>query len=170
MKKYKAMTTLERVQQLDDFKALRLFRHIEGEMVLKVKEDLGVIMDHLPENVKHMEAIQNLEDVDQNKFLEPIEQQKAVEIAKVSLAYMAEDPGLEPYLKDKLENWKDNEMVAGTILAVGGALSAVMIMSTFRVSYNKADGWDFSIGAAKDQQSETIKTIFEALFRVLKPG
>jgi hypothetical protein len=164
------MTTLEKVKALDDFKALRLFRHIEMEMVQKAKADLPDIIDNLPDAVKNMPEMRQLDQVSEEKFVEPLQQEFAVKIARQSLELMAKNPDTVDYLKDKLENWNDNEMVAGTILALGGALSAVMIMSTFRVSYNKADGWEFNLGASKDNQSETIKTIFEALFKVLKPG
>lgn len=163
------MTTLEKVKELDDFKALRLFRHIETEMIQQVQEDLGKIMENLPEEVRIMPEIQHLGEVDENKFSESLESETAVSVARQSLEYMAKNPNTEPYLKDKLDNWQDNEMVAGTILAVGGALSAVMIMSTFRISYNKTDGWEFNLGTSKDNQPETIKTIFSALFKVLKP-
>lgn len=164
------MTTLQKVQELDDFKALRLFRHIEMEMVQSVKEDLPAIMERLPDEVKNMPEMQELNAVEEAKFIEPLQQELAVKIARESLELMAKSPDTEPYLADKLENWKDNEMVAGTILALGGAFSAVMIMSTFRISYNKNDGWEFNLGASKENQTETIKTIFGALFKVLKPG
>lgn len=163
------MTTLEKVKSLDDFKALRLFRHIEMEMVQKVHEDLGKIVQNLPEEVRRMPEIQHLNEVDDNKFTESLESETAVVVARQSLEYMALNPDTEAYIKDKLENWQDNEMVAGTILAVGGALSAVMIMSTFRISYNNSDGWQFSLGTPQDQQPEMIKNIFGTLLKLLKP-
>ena len=164
------MTTLEKVKQLDDFKALRLFRHIETELIQNIEMDADALVDQLPEEIKEMDGMQRLGEVEEEKFEEAMQNKVAVDVARKSLEWMATNPGTEDYLADKLENWQDREMVAGSILAVGAALSAVMIMSTFKISYDKEQGLRFSLGYHDPNQLSPIKEVFGALLKILKPG
>src|SRR5690606_2167916 len=111
------MTTLEKVKQLDDFKALRLFRHIEAELIQNMTMDPGTLMDQLPAEIKELEGIQQLGEVEEEKFEEVVQNKVAIHVARRSLEWMATNPDTEFYLTDKLEHWKDREMVAGSILA-----------------------------------------------------
>lgn len=164
------MTTLEKVQQLDDFKALRLFRHIEAEMVQQLDAELDNIFEHLPAEFTESPDFDAILEADESAFDQPLDSGTAIAVARQSLDWMAQAPDTAAYLDDKLENWKDNEMVAGTILAVGGALSAVMIMGTFRMGYSREKGFDFSIGFRDKEQLEPVKILFGSLLQILKPG
>ncbi len=164
------MTTLEKVKQLDDFKALRLFGHIEAELIQSMTVDPETLISQLPSEIKEMDGIQQLMQVEEEKFEEVVQNKVAVDVARKSLEWMAGNSGMEGYLADKLEHWKDKEMVAGSILAVGAALSTVMIISTFKISYDKEQGLRFSLGYHDPDQLSPIKEVFGALLNILKPG
>lgn len=164
------MTTLEKVKQLDDFKALRLFRHIETEMMQKVEVDVETLIQQLPEQIQKMPQIQKLDEVDEADFNKTIENEEAVKIAREVLEWMAVNPSTEAYLDDKLDNWQDQEMVAGTILAVGGALSMVMLLPTLQFSYTKEEGWKLGGGIQNDLHVQTIKHLLDSIFKVIRPN
>ena len=164
------MTTLEKVKQLDDFQALRLFGHIEAELIQNMTFDPATLIDRLPSEIKELEGMQQLGEVEEEKFEEVVQNKVAIDVARKSLEWMAINPDTEIYLADKLEHWKDKEMVAGSILAVGAALSAVMIISTFKISYDKEKGLRFSMGYHDPEQLSPIKEVFGVLLKIIKPG
>lgn len=164
------MTILEKVKSLDDFKALRLFRNIEAELSQHAATDAEELLTQLPETIQQLPEVEQLKAADDTTLDAAVPDAEAIQTARASLEWMAENPGTSEYLADKLENWKDNEMVAQTILAVGGALSAVMLLSTFKISYDKKKGLQLSLGYYTADQIEPIKLIFKALFKVTKLG
>lgn len=164
------MTTLEKIKNLDDFKVIRLFRNIEAELSQQTDSDAETLLNQLPPSLQQLPEIQELKSADEAALDAVVPNAEAVRVARATLEWMAENPGTSPYLADKLANWNDNEMVAETILAVGGALSAIMLLSTFKISYEKEKGWQFSLGYYSADQIEPIKLIFKALFKVTKLG
>lgn len=161
------MTTLEKVQQLDDFKALRLFKHIETSLPQQLNIDSDALIAQLPDDIKQMPEVQQLISASEADYEENLDATTATKVARESLEVMAANPDTAKYLEHELVTWKDDEMVAGTILALGGALSAVMLLSTVKVGYTKAKGWEFSIGYKNKNQIEPLKLIFESLFKLL---
>lgn len=164
------MTTLEKLKSFDDFKVLRLFRSIEAELTQQTNIDAEDLLQQLPAPLQQLPEIEKLKEGEDVGLDAAVPDATAVQLARNTLEWMAGNPGTSEYLEHKLENWKDNEMAAQTILAVGGALSAVMLLSTFKISYDKKKGWQFSFGYYSPDQIEPIKLIFKALFKATKLG
>lgn len=164
------MTTQEKVKQLDDRQVLHLFRHIETEMMQKVNVDVETIIKNLPAQIQNLQEIKNVDEIDEEEFASIINNDEALVIARDSLDWMAVNSSTQAYLDDKLGNWQDNEKSTETIISVGEAISAVMIMTTFTISNTNGKGWEFQIGTNDQRQIELVQKLLTSLFMIIKPA
>lgn len=160
------MTTLQRIQALDDFKVQRFFDHLSEALAQAVPADAVTLLDQLPEPAAALPQMQAIKDASPTaNFEAPLPDAEAVAFSRQALELLAADPDTEPLVAEKLDSWKDDSMVAGTILAVGGALTFVVLMLTTGFSYSKENGLSISpLGSEFVQpRIDMIKTLLKAI-------
>ena len=112
--------------------------------------------------------MQQVQKADEAVFEKPMDNGEAVAFARQSLMLLASDTATEPLISDTLQNWKDDSMIAGTILAIGGAISLVMLLATSEISYSKQDGLKIGIGTIKDKDQVAARTdMIKSLFNII---
>jgi len=162
------MTTIEKIQQLDDFKVLRLYEHLSTLLFEATDADVATLTQHMPADIAATPEIQQVQKADEAVFEEPMDNTEAVAFARQSLTLLATDPATEPLIADTLQNWKDDSMIAGTILAIGAAISLVMLLATSEISYDKKHGLRIGIGTIKQKdQVDARRRVIESLFKII---
>ncbi|MBE7171951.1 MAG: hypothetical protein INR73_15290 [Williamsia sp.] len=163
------MTTTERIEQLSDFKSLRLYTHISNLIYDSIDADMDTLIRNMPPEIAataEMKQIANA--VDSTVFEKALDSNEAVAFARESLAILASLPATSQLVTNELDNWKDGSMLAETILAVGGAISLVMLLATSEITYDKKNGLKVGIGSVKDkEQVDARRRIIESLFKVI---
>ena len=160
------MTLLKRIQELDDFKALRLYEHMSDMLFDAMTSDAEELMSHLPDSVASTLDIQKIRQADASFFTKPLDGEQAVAFARTTLELLATNPSTSALLKNELDNWRDEAMVAETILAIGSSISLIMLFATSEITYDKVKGLRVDIGG-KDEKK--IAALGELLQKLLKP-
>ena len=75
-----------------------------------------------------------------------LEDKEAVSFARTSLQLLASNASTSDLILNELNHWKDESMMAETVLAIGGAISLIMLLCTSKIAYDKKNGWDIIIG------------------------
>lgn len=151
----------ERIQQMDDFQLLRFFEHFSKEIFGGLQNDLGEIQAGIPPDVQAIPEMDQLAEMDAARALQQLPKEQAVYYARSILVYWAADDQLSQILAAVLDNYKDDEMAAGVILAIGTALSMILVSSTanFKV---KIGGFELSVDRKRSSQPqpETVRKLF----------
>ncbi len=162
-----AQTTLEKLNSMDDFQILRFFNHLNNSLTQQLKDDADKVMQQAPDQVLESEEMQKLLQV-QDEFATQLDQQDAAKFARQALGFMATDPNSEQALAESLANYKDNEMAVGAILALGGAVSFILLLSTSKLTYKKGEGWELNLGGNRDpQEIKGVTNLVKTLFNVI---
>lgn len=155
--------TLEKLQAMDDFRLLRFFNHLNNSLSQNLEEDEETVMQYVPDQVMEMDEMQDILQL-QEGYETALDQKEAATFARNALELLAQNPITEPALAESLTNYKDNEMAAGAILALGGAVSFIVLLSTSKLTYEKEKGWELNIGGNRNPEeikgvTELIKTL-----------
>ena len=117
------MTLPEQIQQLDDFKALRFYEHLSSILFNSTEVDAQTLMQYMPASDEISPVMQQIQAADETFFDNPLENKQAIAFARKSLEVLSSNPSTAAFVSHEIDNWKDNSMIAGTILAIGGAIS-----------------------------------------------
>jgi len=155
--------TLQKIKDMDDFQVLRFFNYLNNSLASSIETDTGALLNALPSNLEKLDEMQDVLKLEE-KYDTQIDQRDAVDFARSALEVMATNDATEPQLTASLSNYEDNEMAAGVILALGGAVSFIVLLATHKLSYTKKGGWKL-----EGRNSDEIKGV-TGLVKVLIKG
>lgn len=159
--------TLSKLQAMDDFQILRFFNYVNNSLAQEVKDDAETVINTVPDQVKEMSEMQQVLQL-QSEYETPLEQKEAAKFARTALELMAQNSETEPAISESLANYKDNEMAVGAILALGGAVSFIVLLSTSKLSYSKKKGWELNLGGnRKPEEIKGVTELVKVLFNVI---
>lgn len=165
--------TLQKIKNMDDFQVLRFFNNLNNSISQQVDVDADQLLEMLPPELQEMDDMQIILKLEE-EYDALIDQRNAADFARASLIMMAENEASEQAIAEALENYQDNEMAAATILALGGAVSFILLLSTYKVTYKKGRGWELT-GKSKaeiKEVTELVKTLVngipEAVLKLIK--
>lgn len=133
--------TLDKIKAMDDFQVLRFFNHLNQSLIADIQEDSDSLLEELPDSLQQLDEMQKVLQLDE-EFDTPLLQKEAADFARSALIVMAENEDTEPSLAENLNSYTDDVMAAGAILALGGAVSFIVLLSTHKISYKKGKGWE----------------------------
>lgn len=156
---------VERIREMDDFRLLRFFDNFGRGVVTSLDLNRDQLLEYVEPiaqadpDVARVLALQ----VPADKAQAPLDKADAVIVARSTLEAMASNPGLAPGLETALAEFKDDEMPAMTILALGFAVSMIIMAATTKLNFSVKDGkWEIN-GGKEVAPPEMIKEIVRPL-------
>lgn len=168
---------LDRLNQMDDFQVLRFFNYLNNSLAEKVTQEAEDVVSKIPKEIRNNEEMQQVLQL-QPEYDRPLKQDEAAKFARAALELMARNPQTMPALSESLKNYKDNEMAVGAILALGGAVSFIVLLSTSKLTYKTGSGWELNLGGNRNPEeikgvTELVKVLFnvipDSLLKIVKP-
>ncbi|MBS9405438.1 hypothetical protein KG088_17670 [Halomonas sp. TRM85114] len=154
---------IKRVQQLDDPMAIRLLEQFSGRVFEGMETPVSEMVDGVIPEVKNTAFFQHALSLSEAEQSRPLPVQQSAEIARALLLIFAQDPAMAPALGQALDEYQDDQLMVGTILATGVAVSMIIVAATTRLKVKMAN-----VEIVKDALSEgQQKTLFEALPKLL---
>lgn len=162
------MTTIEKLNSLDDFRLLRFYEHISNKLLQVANTDAATLMGKMPAEMVNTLEMQAIQDAGKASFEKALDSKTAVTFARKSLVTLAAEPAIQAFIDDELTTYKDSGMVAETILAIGGAISLVMLVANSEISYDKQNGLRIGMGTIKDKDQVQARTeMLQTLLNVI---
>lgn len=159
--------TIRQIESMDDFRLLRFFNYFSNTLFNKVDADVETIMNHLPQDVKNIPEMQSVVNHEE-QYSMPLDQKEAIEFARTSLLQLANDENFEPALAEAIKNYKDDEQPAAEILALGAAVSFILLLATSKIAYKSGKGWQVNIGGNRNpEEIKSVTGLVKELFNVI---
>ena len=162
-------TIKERIQGLDNFQVVRFFRHFSRQLVGGATVSVNQIKNGIPDATRALEGFEQIENLTPDQAERSLEPSVSAAMARNILVHLADDAEFCPPIERALDTYRDDELVADVILAVGLVASVLLIAATIEFEGEVA-GIKFKKGKA---DSEIVKAITEpfakALSTIIKP-
>lgn len=126
---------IERVEQLDDYMAIRIIEDLSRRFFEGMETPLEDMLNGVIPEMKNTPFFQQALTLSEEEQSRPLAERKSAEVARALLLYFAQDPGLSPVLARSLDEYKDDRLIVGTILATGVAVSMIIVAGTTRFEY-----------------------------------
>ncbi len=149
------MDTVDKINNLSDFQVIRFFKFFSDEMLSGVNSSLEEIQTGILEPIKQKDEFLKLESLLYSNAEENLNPEQSALIARKLLFIMAQDDTLEPLLTAALNEYHDDELGAGNIIAVGVAISMILVSATTALQ-GTAFGVEFRKETADAELVESI--------------
>jgi len=140
---------LNRIDELSDRKAIRFLEFYAERIFTGTETSPEEMINNIPEKFKKHHVFDfalNMSRSDSNKILH---EDESIKISKVLLRGFAQDKSFAPSLEQSLNEYQDDKLMAGSILAMGVAISMIIVASTTTV---KGKIGDFEIVKEKPNE------------------
>jgi hypothetical protein len=160
----------ERIEGLSDYQAVRLLeqcseRVFDGLVTPGDELVLGVA-DQLRESPE-LGAALGLTPAQRDA---PLSEAVSAEVARALLRRLAEDPDLAPLVEKSLDEYRDDELMVGAILATGVAASMVIVAATTQLEAKLGDDVVIKKKAAPLKDATALVKEFTTLLSKVLPG
>ena len=147
--------TRDRIQAMDDFQVVRFFEAFVQQLLAGSSTTFDAIKSGVPPSVRSGADWARLEGLTEDQANQLLEPSEAAAASRRLLLQLADDPSLGPALDAFLASFRDDELVADVVLAVGLVASVLLIAATTEFEGQIA-GVKFKKGKA---DPETIKAL-----------
>ena len=165
---------IEQITKFDDFQVTRFFNHFSREIFSGLEESERELISLLPAEIKESKELTPIFELSSYVKGEILDSEDAAICARNILIAMAQQPGLEEILTEELKAYKDDDMFAGIILAVGAAAAMILFAATIKGEANYEDGkWKIKIGkelASPELVKETLNPLAKAAGKLVSLG
>jgi hypothetical protein len=150
-------TIKDRIEKMDDFQVVRFFEYFGQEVIEGSTASLDQIKSGVPEATRTLPGFQRLETLSEEEAERLLDLSQSATVARGMLLVLADDECFAPVIEAALASYSDSEMVAEVVLAVGFAVSLVLMAAT-----SELKGSVFGITLKKRAATpEMIKAITE---------
>ncbi len=147
-----AHTLQAKLEKMNDFQLLRFFDYFSNEVFRGMDTSVGEIVGSMPSDQQLMPEMLAAQRLDDTLAGEAIPKAEAVQFARNLLHSWAETPPFSPLLETALDQYRDTEQSADVILAVGAAIS--MVLLTFGQGNLQLQAFGITISLNRGQLSE----------------
>jgi hypothetical protein len=135
-------TLVQRIHAMDEFRLLRFFDAFGRGIFTTLDLDRDKLLDLVEPAAHDDPEVGRVLDLrlSAEKARTPLDRADAVRVARSTLEAMAHNPGLAPGLERALDEMKDEEMPATAILALGFAVSMIIVAATTKLNLRYAGG------------------------------
>lgn len=151
---------VRRLETLDDFQAVRLLEYFSNQLLEGLETPYEEVKAGLPDDFREggpVAVFETLSAVERSDRLTP---EASVQAARALLRILAEDEALAPALQEAMDTYRDDKMMALEILAVGTAVSMVIVAAT--------SSFEGKIGKVKIKKDNATPGQLRALAKLLK--
>lgn len=121
---------LKRIDELDDRKAIRVLEFYAGRVFEGMKTSPKELLDGIPKEFKSRVPFERVLDMSAKESDRPLPEAESAVLARELLHVFARDPVFTPSLAEALDEYKDDKLLVGAILATGVAVSMIIVVST----------------------------------------
>jgi len=137
---------IEQINKFDDFQVIRFFNHVSREIFSSIEENEEELMSLIPAEIKNSKELSPIFQLTTDDKKNTLNAENAATCARNILLAMAQQSGLEQILAEELKAYKDDELFAGMILAVGAATAMILFAATIRGKATYKNGkWNIQI-------------------------
>jgi hypothetical protein len=155
---------IEKLSKLDDYQIVRFFDHFSRQVFNGLDVDMNTILDGIPESVKELNGFSELTRLSPEQKNKKMDVSVSAPVARSILLILAEDRQFGKLLQEALAGFKDDEMVADIILAVGAAVSMILVAATTQLK-----GKIFGMEIQKDKATPNMIKAVGELFKDMVP-
>lgn len=137
---------IEKIEEFDDFQVVRFLNHVSREIVNGIEESEEKLISLIPAEIKDSKELSPIFKLTADERDNTLDAENAATCARNILLAMAQQPGLEEILVEELKAYKDDELFAGVILAIGTAAAMILFAATIKGEATYEDGkWKIQI-------------------------
>lgn len=138
----------KRIDELNDRKAIRVLEFYSARVFEGVETSPKKMLDGIPNKFKDRAPFERVLKMSGKERARPLPEAESAVLARALLHVFAQDPAFAPSLAKALDDYQDDNLLAGAILALGVAVSMIIVASTtafkgkiggFEVTKNTAD-------------------------------
>lgn len=155
---------IEKLNKLDDYQIVRFFDHFSQQVFNGLDVDMNTILDGIPESVKELNGFSELTHLSSEQKNKKMDVSNSAPVARTILLTLAEDEQFGILLQKAFDSFKDDEMVADIILAVGAAVSMILVAATTQLK-----GKIFGMEVKKDKATPNMIKAVGELFKDMVP-
>lgn len=158
------MTTLEKIQQLNDNEVLNLFQGFSAHLMKQIQIDPIDVIKNPPEEVTAIESIKLISKTDSGKMNSIVNAMEVVPVAKALLEQWASDPEMSPVLDEFLESNPINTMAAGVILAIGSVILMTIVSTSLKIELKDGNlNISYDTGNISNNAVEMVKAVLNKI-------
>ena len=148
-------TVRERIQAMDDFQVVRFFEAFGEQLLSGSRTSLDDVKSGVPASARGVAGWQQLENLTPEQADQVLPPAEAAATARHVLLQLSNDPTLGPLLEKFAGTYRDDELVADVILAVGLVASVILVAASTEFE-GKLAGVTFKKGKV---DPETLKAL-----------
>jgi hypothetical protein len=112
------------------FKSFVFFNYFSSDVLAGISSSLEEIQSGVSDSTKNRDSFMKLENMLYSSTSENLNPEDSAFLARKLLLAMAQDKTLSPVLETALDEHRDDELPAGDIIAVGVAISMILVSAT----------------------------------------
>ncbi len=121
---------LNRIENFDNRRAIRVLEFFATRVFEGMESSPEELLDGIPEEYRNKVPFERVLQMSSSERSQPLPEGESAALARVLLRGFAEDASFAPSLSKALDEYQDNTLMAGEILATGVALSMIIIAAT----------------------------------------
>jgi hypothetical protein len=153
----------ERVRAMDDFQVVRFFEAFGQQLLAGSVTSFDAIKKGVGGSTRSLAGWQRVESLTPEQAVQVLEPTQAAATARDVLMHLADDPTFGPLMDKFLASYRDDELVADVVLAVGLVATVILLAATTEFEGEIA-GVKFKKGVA---DPKTIKAVVEPFAKAL---
>lgn len=121
---------LERIDELDDRTAIRVLEFYSARVFEGMTTSPQELLDGIPAEFKNRAPFEHVLEMSGKEGARPLPESESAVLARELLYVFARDPAFAPSLAEALDEYQDDKLLAGAILATGVAVSMIVVACT----------------------------------------
>ena len=141
---------IERIRELDDFRSTRFFIYFSQKLFDETDISQEALQAQIPDEIRNRQELSPVFNLTADAKSKTLGADDAVVCARGVLEALAQHPGFEKALEQALDEYRDDDMIADIIMAVGLAASMIIVAATSHFQVEWVKGEKLKIKGGKD--------------------
>jgi hypothetical protein len=121
---------LQRIEELNDRKAIRVLEFFSARVFEGMQSTPEELLEGIPEEFKGRAPFERVLKMSSKERARPLPEAESAALTRELMYVFARDPVFAPSLAEALDEYRDEKLLAGEILAIGIAVSMIIVAST----------------------------------------
>lgn len=148
---------VKRIEALDDKQSVRILEFYAEQLFEGMETSPEEMIENIPLQYKDAAPYERIFDMSSKERARPLPEAESSLLARELLIGFARNPGFEKSLNNALDEYNDDTLLAGTILATGVAISMIIVAAT--TSFKGKIG-EFDV-VKKNADAELLKVLIQ---------
>ena len=127
------MNTVNRIEAFNNARVVRFFKYFSQKIFSGLDSSLEDVLAGVPDSIRNTDSFAQIEQLASEDIQDNLNLEQSALIARKVLLSLATDETFEQILDTALDRFDDSELGAGNIIAVGAAVSMILVTATTAV-------------------------------------